>query len=139
MMVPSNHREKTMPLIQITLSGAAAEADAVLQRETTRLMREVLKKDAALTVVAISHLASGAFSADGRPVPVAASLVATITAGTNSTAEKAAFIAEATRMINAAIGPSAAPVYVALQELPTADWGYDGRSQAARKAAREAA
>ena len=133
-----------MPLIHITLAGqpAAPETIATLQRDTTRLMRDVLHKEAALTVVAIAQLPAGSYSADGRAVRNAASLLATITAGTNSDADKSAFLAAATRMLGAAIGDSDAPVYVALQELPATDWGYDGRSQAARRAerlAREAA
>lgn len=133
-----------MPLIQITLAAppAAPETIAALQRDTTRLMRDLLHKDAALTVVAVSQLPAGSHAAAGRAVQSAASLVATITAGTNSDADKAAFVAAATRMLAAAIGGSAAPVYVALHELPATDWGYDGRTQAARRAeriAREAA
>ncbi len=127
-----------MPLIHITLAGhpAVPETIATLQRDTTRLMRDVLHKEAALTVVAITQLPAGSYSADGRAVRSAASLLATITAGTNSDADKAAFVAAATRMLDAAIGDSDTPIYVALQELPATDWGYDGRTQAARRAER---
>ena len=128
-----------MPLILITLAGqpAAPTTIAALQRDTTRLMRDVLHKDAALTVVAVTQLPAGSYAADGRAVGNAASLLATITAGTNSATDKAAFITAATRMLSAAIGDSDAPVYVALQELPASDWGYEGRTQAARRAERQ--
>ncbi len=124
-----------MPLIQITLAGPAPSPAIInsLQRETTRLMRDVLHKEAALTVVGISHLPAGAVTAGGEPVAAAAWLQGLITAGTNSAAEKAAFIAAAEAMLAAALGASAAPTYVALQELPATDWGYDGRTQAARR------
>lgn len=125
-----------MPLVQITLSGppAAPEAIARLQREATRLMADILRKDAALTVVSITQLPTGAFSANGQAVTIAASLQAMITAGTNSTAEKADFIFAAKSLFTVGFGPSDAPVYVALHEIPADSWGYDGQTQAARKA-----
>lgn len=128
-----------MPLIQITLAGPVPEPAAIqtLQRETTRLMRDLLHKEAALTVVGISHLPPGAVAAGGEPVAGAAWLRGLITAGTNSAAEKAAFIAAATAMLADVVGASPAPTYVALEELPATDWGYDGRTQAARRLQRE--
>ena len=130
--------ENAMPLIQITLSGPSAAPDTIqhLQRETTRLMEGILNKDATLTVVVISQLPDGAFSANGQAVPTGASMQAMITAGTNSAAEKADFILAAKSLLTAAIGTSAAPIYVALHELPADSWGYDGATQAARKAQR---
>lgn len=124
-----------MPLIQIAIAGPAPSPATIqrLQRETTRLMRDVLHKEAALTVVGVSHLPAGAVAASGEPVAAAAWLHALITAGTNSSGEKAAFIAAAEAMLGASLGTSAAPTYVALQELPATDWGYDGRTQAARR------
>ncbi|NTV71529.1 MAG: 4-oxalocrotonate tautomerase [Azonexaceae bacterium] len=125
-----------MPLVQITLSGPPLAPDAIahLQREATRLMADILGKDAALTVVSVTQLPLGASSADGRAVPTSASLQAMITAGTNSAAEKADFIFAAKSLLTVAIGQSQAPVYVALHEIPADSWGYDGETQAARKA-----
>lgn len=125
-----------MPLVQITLSGPPAAADTVthLQRETTRLMADILHKEAALTVVSVTQLPAGSHSANGRAVSTSASLQAMITAGTNSAAEKADFIFAAKSLLTVAIGPSATPIYVALHELPAESWGYDGQTQAARKA-----
>ncbi len=124
-----------MPLIQITLAGPVPSPATLhrLQRETTRLMRDVLHKEAALTVVGISHLPAGAVAAGGEPVAAAAWLQGLITAGTNSAAEKAEFIAAAETMLIGALGDHGAPTYVALQEVPATDWGYDGRTQAARR------
>jgi len=125
-----------MPLINITLAGASATPSTIqhLQQETTRLMQSILHKDAALTVVSVTQLPAGACSANGQAVAVVASLQAMITAGTNSAAEKADFIFAAKSLLTAAIGPCAAPIYVALHELPAESWGYDGQTQAARKA-----
>lgn len=125
-----------MPLINITLTGPSAAPSTILhlQQETTRLMQRILRKEAALTVVSVTQLPAGACAADGQAVATAASLQAMITAGTNSAAEKADFIFAANSLLTAAIGPSTAPTYVALHELPADSWGYDGQTQAARKA-----
>jgi 4-oxalocrotonate tautomerase len=136
MMQASLQTEKTMPLINITLACASLAPSIIqhLQQETTRLMQTILHKDAALTVVSVTQLPAGAFSANGQAVAVAASLQAMITAGTNSAAEKADFIFAAKSLLTVAIGPSTTPIYVALHELPAESWGYDGQTQAARKA-----
>jgi 4-oxalocrotonate tautomerase len=136
MMRLSLHKEKIMPLIHITLTGASLAPNTIqhLQQETTHLMQRILHKEAALTVVSVTQLPDGAFSANGQAAAVAASLQAMITAGTNNAAEKADFIFAAKSLLTGIIGPSAAPIYVALHELPAESWGYDGQTQAARKA-----
>jgi 4-oxalocrotonate tautomerase len=135
MMRASLQSEKIMPLIQITLTGPQAEPAIIqqLQQETTRLMQTILHKEAALTVVSVSQLPAGAFTANGQAVATGASLQALITAGTNSAAEKAAFIFAAKTLLSVTFGPSDAPLYVALHELPADSWGYDGQTQATRK------
>ena len=124
-----------MPLIHITLAGPSAAPGTIqqLQQETTRLMQSILHKEAALTVVSVAQLPDGAFSANGQAVAGGASMQALITAGTNSAQEKADFIFAAKKLLTATGGPSAAPTYVALHELPAESWGYDGQTQAARK------
>ena len=130
-----------MPLIHITLAGPSVAPGSIqhLQQETTRLMQTILHKEAALTVVSVAQLPDGTFSANGLAVAGGASMQALITAGTNSVQEKADFIFAAKKLLTAAGGPSAAPTYVALHELPAESWGYDGETQAARKAQRELA
>ncbi len=124
-----------MPLIQIAIAGPTPAPAIVsrLQAETTALMRDILRKQAPLTVVAISQLPEGALSANGLGVSLGAFLEATVTAGTNTDDEKAAFIAAAEAMLRDALGRLDAPVYVIVQEIPATDWGYDGRTQAARR------
>ncbi len=130
-----------MPLIHITLAGPSVAPGTIqhLQRETTRLMQSILHKEAALTVVSVAQLPDGAFSGNGQAVAGVASMQVLITAGTNSAREKADFIFAAKKLLTATGGPSAAPTYVALHELPAESWGYDGETQAARKAQRELA
>ena len=130
-----------MPLIHITLAGPSAAPRTIqyLQQETTRLMQTILHKEAALTVVSVTQLPEAAFSANGQAVVGGASMQALITAGTNSAREKADFIFAANKLLTATGSCSAAPTYVALHELPAESWGYDGETQAARKAQREPA
>ncbi len=124
-----------MPLIQIAITGPTPEPATVarLQAETTALMRDILRKQAPLTVVAVTLLPEGAFSANGSAVARGASLQAVVTAGTNTPEEKAAFVTAAEAMLRNALGGLDAPVYVIVQETPSTDWGYDGRTQAARR------
>ena len=139
-----------MPLIQIVLSGPDATPATIraLQQETTELMQHILRKEAALTVVSVTQQPAGSHAVGGEPLAAAASLQALITAGSNSEAEKSAFILAAKTMLTAgradcpwatAFATSPAPLYVALHELPAASWGYDGQTQAARKVQRDMA
>ena len=131
-----------MPYIRIQLAGvalspASPEIDALvkrLQTGVTDAMVDYLHKERALTVVAVGGDDNNHWSAGGRPlVGRGATIQAFITAGTNNSVEKAAFIAACYDLLVAVLGPLSAPAYVVVQEVPAGDWGYDGLSQAARK------
>jgi 4-oxalocrotonate tautomerase len=129
-----------MPFVRIALAGPepAPAQVAELQRRATALMAEVLGKQAGLTVVAVERQPAAAWSLGGAaPTPgsTAAQLQAFITAGTNSAAQKAAFLRAAHELLATVLGPLAAPTYVMVQELPAGDWGYDGATQDSRRAA----
>jgi 4-oxalocrotonate tautomerase len=123
-----------MPFLRLTLapepspSVAAALADGL-----TILMAERLRKNAALTSVLVEP-ARGVWTIGGAVQPAAAHLDATITAGTNTEAEKAAFIADAMTLLRTQVPDLHAATYVTLREVAATDWGYDGRTQAARRA-----
>ncbi|UUZ69802.1 tautomerase family protein [Polaromonas sp. P2-4] len=62
-----------------------------------------------------------------------------ITAGTNTPQEKAAFIAAAFEELQRQLGagqPLEPASYVIVREVPATDWGYGGQTQAARRQAR---
>jgi 4-oxalocrotonate tautomerase len=129
-----------MPFVRIALAGTdptpAQVAD--LQRRATALMAEALDKRADLTVVTVQREAAANWSVGGAALPDGAPLAqleALVTADTNSAAQKAAFIRAAHDMLATVLGPLASPVYVVVRELPAGDWGYDGATQAARRAA----
>ncbi|WP_084267915.1 tautomerase family protein [Azohydromonas lata] len=128
-----------MPLVRIHIAGSTPSPAqvAALQQRATALMAGVLGKRADLTVVAVEHHGAAQWSVGGAALAVGgrplAQLDALITAGTNSEAEKSAFIGAAHALLADVLGPLASPVYVALRELPAGDWGYDGLTQAARR------
>ena len=127
-----------MPLLQLHLAGTWPVAtQSALQAGLTRLMAEALGKRAALTVVSVQQTPPAQWSGGGASLPAEAwraSLVAHVTAGTNTPAEQAVFIAEAHRLlVDTLQPPAAAPVYVIVNEVPAHAWGYDGRTQADRR------
>lgn len=105
----------------------------------TRITVQTLGKRAELTAVVIEDLPDAAWFIGGRPLDQPSALLEiSITAGTNSPAEKAAFIAAARAELarrTGRAGELATASYVVVRELPGTDWGYDGQTQAARAAA----
>ena len=125
-----------MPFIRITVFGPtlAAEQVARLQTETTNLMASVLGKVASLTSVLVEQLPSGSWTVGGKPVPVAAHVNATITAGTNSSIEKARYIEATMTLLREVFGAELSPAtYVVVEEVSAQSWGYDGRTQESRR------
>lgn len=123
-----------MPFLRLTVAPALPPfAASALADGLTALMAERLGKKAALTSVLVEP-ASGLWTIGGAAQPPAAHLEATITAGTNTDAEKADFIAAAMALLRAQSPDLHAATYVTLREVAASDWGYDGRTQAARRA-----
>lgn len=127
-----------MPFIAISVTGPALPeaAKTALFQETTALMRDVMKKNAALTAVRIDAHPGGHWAIGGNPVPVAAHMDIKITAGTNSDAEKAEMIRRSMEMLRRHVGALPEASYVVIHDLDGAAWGYDGQTQTARAAAR---
>lgn len=131
-----------MPFIHIRLAGAAPTQDrlAALSQEIVAITAHHLRKQAALTAVLIEPLvAAGLWTVGDSAPPTAAHLEIAVTAGTNTAAEKAAFIAAATDALRRAAGPDLPLAsYVVVREIAADSWGYDGRTQADRQAASKA-
>ena len=108
-----------------------------LAEELTKLTATLLGKNAQLTAVTIADLPAAQWFIGGREVGApTAFLEVSVTAGTNTPEEKAAFIAAAYRELGRQLAPGGelAPAsYVVVRELPASDWGYDGITQAARR------
>lgn len=122
-----------MPFVRITVTPApSADAASRLAEGATGLMAEILGKKEALTSVLV-ETPQGLWTIGASPVPAAAHLEALVTAGTNTLAEKSAFLAAAMGLLRRELGSLPEATYVVVRDVPGDDWGYDGRSQAARR------
>lgn len=105
----------------------------------TRITHEILGKREAVTAVLIDDLPAARWHVGGEPIqrPTAFLRIA-ITQGTNSAQEKADFIAAAHGELARQLGhgqPIEEASYVIVDEVPSTDWGYAGRTQLARRVA----
>jgi 4-oxalocrotonate tautomerase len=98
----------------------------------------VLGKRPEVTAVLIDDLPVARWHIGGQAATETTALLQIdITAGTNTEAEKAAFVAQAFAELQRQLGagkPLAQASYVTVRELPATDWGYGGHTQAARRA-----
>lgn len=103
----------------------------------THLTALHLGKREAVTAVVIDDLPPARWYIAGRGVERATALLEiSITAGTNTTAQKEAFIAAAFAELQQQLGhgqPLEEASYVIVREVAGTDWGYSGISQAARR------
>lgn len=99
-----------------------------------------LGKRPEVTAVMIDDVPAARWHIGGSDVQgPTAFLEISITAGTNTPQEKAAFIAAAFEELQHQLGagqPLEPASYVIVREVPATDWGYCGQTQAARRQAR---
>ncbi|GGY01528.1 tautomerase family protein [Streptomyces hiroshimensis] len=121
-----------MPFFRVTVTDPDLPADAqrALAEGLTRLAVSVLHKSSARTIVHVNLVSAGSYYVDGKPLTGGrdAHVEASITAGTNSSAEKAAFIAEAGELLSDILGPLPRSG-IALHELHPESYGYKGVTQ----------
>ncbi|GAB0105704.1 hypothetical protein JMUB6875_46850 [Nocardia sp. JMUB6875] len=126
-----------MPFARVTIANPDVPADtqAALAADITALLEKDLLKEPEVTVVQINLVpADRWFVANARPVEATgAHLEVSITAGTNTSQEKAAFIEHAYTVLADRLGPLPAAAYVALYELDGESYGYNGVTQLARR------
>jgi 4-oxalocrotonate tautomerase len=133
-----------MPFLHIRIAprrGAAVDT-AALACDFTRLAADVLGKRADLTSVRVERVEPGDWFIDGVPGDrrlATGHVQIQVTQGTNTPAEKAAFVGRAYERLAATLGPLHPASYVVVQEIPADAWGYGGRTQAARRLEAEAA
>lgn len=88
----------------------------------------------------VEHVPSAGWSVGNVPVSVAAHVHAMITAGTNSSSEKARFIEDEMTLLKEVLGPELREeTYIVLHEVAAESWGYGGLTQEERKKRQEAA
>jgi 4-oxalocrotonate tautomerase len=128
-----------MPFIAIKTTGRAlGPADIrTLQQETTALMADIMGKKAEVTAVLVEEAPASHWSVGGQALAGTGGATAhvdiKITQGTNTAEQKAAMIAATREMLRGVLPDLGEVAYVVIDEIPAADWGYGGLSQAERK------
>ncbi len=121
-----------MPHIRVTIPDPHLPADIrrTLAEGLTRLAVSALHKSDARTIVHIELVPADSYFIGGKPLTSGrdAHIEASITAGTNSAEEKAAFIAGADELLSNVLGPLPRSG-VALHELHPESYGYNGVTQ----------
>lgn len=121
-----------MPYIRVTVADAdlPTATQRALAEGLTGLAVTALGKSRARTIVHLDVVPAARYYVDGKPLTGAldAHVEVSITLGTNNAAQKAAFIAEAGRLLTDVLGPLARGG-VALHELHPESYGYQGVTQ----------
>jgi 4-oxalocrotonate tautomerase len=130
-----------MPTLNLKVTPPIDAAQAqTLAAALTTLTADVLGKRREVTTVTVESLSAAQWFIAGQPAARAtAQLQIHVTAGTNTAEQKAKFIAAAFALLQSELAPDGsleAASYVQAHELPATDWGYGGRTQAARQAER---
>jgi 4-oxalocrotonate tautomerase len=133
-----------VPTLQLKVSPPPAPAtQATLAAALTRLTAQALGKRAEVTAVIVEGLPSAVWHVGGAVASQATALLEiSITEGTCGAEQKAAFIEGAHALLREALGPGgdyAEASYVIVREWPATNWGFGGRTQAARQAAARSA
>lgn len=126
-----------MPILQVTLSGTPDAARAGHVAETlSKLTAEHLKKDRALTSVAIAFLPAEHWFVGGTSLAAArlASfwLDIAVVDGTNTKDQKAAYLAAVFAAMEGLMGPLHHESYIYVREVKADAYGYGGRTQERR-------
>ncbi len=127
-----------MPILTLKLSAHANLKDAsALAHDLTALSTEILHKRSDVTSVVFQRIsASHWWVGCETTAQVLMQLDIRITQGTNSDAEKAAFVAAAFALLPKHLAEGQqmhATSYISVQELAAADWGYGGYTQQQRR------
>ena len=130
-----------MPTLQLRISPPQDQRRYLsLATELTAITAEMLGKRPEVTAVMIEELPVARWFVGAMQVQrPTAWLEISVTAGTNTSAQKAAFIEAAYAVLQRQLGagqPLENASYVIVRELPAGDWGYGGRTQQARQRSR---
>ncbi|MAZ82085.1 MAG: hypothetical protein CME90_00500 [Hoeflea sp.] len=122
-----------MPFARLTLHPAQTpDTTSRLAADLTSAIAKDLGKRHELTSLLIETPASARWTIGAEDREVTAHLEVCVTAGTNSEEEKRIFVRNAMALLRRALPTLAEATYVVVTELPSVNWGYDGRTQADR-------
>jgi 4-oxalocrotonate tautomerase len=128
-------QESVMPFINVKVAGQPLEESqtTAIQHGITSLMAEVLNKKAPLTAVLVEQVPISGWTVGGAGVPRAAHVDATVSEGTNTSEQKARFIAQTNALLRKVLGSDLPLVtYVVIHDVSQDSWGYGGLTQANR-------
>lgn len=123
-----------MPIINVTVSGEPDPAlSARIAGDVSALTRTHLRKDPAVTAVAVSYIDPRHWFAGGASLAAQGRrsfwLDIKVVDGTNTKAEMAAYL----EAVFASLGETLAPLhhesYILVHEVPAAAYGFGGRTQ----------
>lgn len=129
-------------LMFTTPAAGPATPPPGLAAALAELIATRLRKPAGLVALRIEPVAPAQWSVGGAALAAGQSgahLQVWVTAGSNSAAEMADFIAAAHALLQRELGALHPASYVAVQELAASAWGWSGRTQDSRRREREAA
>ena len=132
-----------MPTLTLKLAAAHdRERDQALATTLTRITADTLGKRAEVTAVLIEDLPATRWFVGAQAVQRPTALLEiSVTEGTNTAAQKAAFIEAAFAALQRQLAPGSSleeASYVIVREVPATDWGYGAKTQHARQALRQA-
>lgn len=133
-----------MPTLQLKVSPLQNPLRyRALAEALTRITALELGKRAEVTAVVIDDVPAARWHVGGTDVQrPTAMLEISITQGTITAAQKAAFIASAFTELDAQLGHGQGlepASYVIVREVPASDWGYGGQTQTTRALAKSSA
>ena len=132
-----------MPTLQLKISPLQNPSRyRALAEALTRITHEQLGKREEVTAVVIDDVPAARWHVGGSDVQRPTALLEiSITQGTNTAEQKAAFIATAFAELEDQLGGAEGlepASYVIVREVLASDWGYGGQTQAARAQGRVA-
>ncbi len=125
-----------MPYVDVQLQPAPSPEQAnTLAQGITDALADITHKRPEVTSVRIGSPPVQTWTIGGAPcLKTTASLDIKITVNTNTQEEKSALIARLHGLLESTLGDLAEASYIMIHELPAENWGYAGRTQAARAA-----
>ncbi|WP_262316711.1 tautomerase family protein [Lacticaseibacillus parakribbianus] len=127
-----------MPYLRVRLATAShtPATTAKVAQALTQLVVTKLGKNAAAAAVDIRYRDPASWFIGGQALTATHQssffVEVKVTSGTNTRADKAAFVQAVFAAMQRLLGPIAATSYVVVTDVPGSDWGYGGKTQSFR-------